>query len=765
MTQPNRAAQPLQSGEPRWQEISKQFIGACQSSLYKGEMLHSDENFDLQAVARARPIMNPTMDFGMRDERDVRIKSPMQAFDKGYVKVDDFDPLHLSYIFDRLIHGAVLWTRNGLQPAYTILSCLYMHDPTLIKDDLLRVPVVALTVSVQRLTMVARMAGLSQHESISFPTPKEFCPPYLEMPTADELAKFKKRVENRLAESEARGDPDVWKWKALSHRATLIAVYTATRTKAFEVSGRAIELGKGGARLLFGVLDDCAKAQQYFRELKDSEEVQEIEARVLKAMPPMDSTNIWLGFDATILRNVAPTLPIARQRKNLFRFNPDIIDAASEAMDLWCQACQFGWPDSGGLHDFLYYYSYNRSPDIISRSVMVLKSMGPSCNKISEAVADLYRWSGLPLLDPSRAELYESFHKNENITQPLRTLMEGLTQHIQVTVKAMAVLPASQLDLLLDLLQKWEKFTEEEVYPREIEIIDEMKTVSAQMVEEYFSDSWMPIYNYSLTWKVYVMILLIRGQFQNDLYSQRELASLILCLRNLNTFQRDMHDRALKRKSVAIELGRLHGGSVGTQSDLDSEIPRELHLKSTLGGSLLSACLRARLDCQVSMLSAYHACLVPLAQLKNIPDPVTDELPNASVRFAHRPIAFLHIKAPKQLSYTETREEFAELKDLSGRALMKKLEEAQELFREAVRTADKIADQLQSGPSVSYFVRRVLVEEHNRISEMCTHNIAVISDCIHAIDGKEEMKVDLKKNDLPYMLSLCNADAMEVVNR
>lgn len=101
-----------------------------------GALVH-DRNFTLHDAMTAIELMDPKMDSGMdAAQSTVAIKSLAEAIQKG-LKLEGFTATEVVGIMDELITNFALYLR-GNSLAQTLFSCLYLHDPSLVKHTVLQ---------------------------------------------------------------------------------------------------------------------------------------------------------------------------------------------------------------------------------------------------------------------------------------------------------------------------------------------------------------------------------------------------------------------------------------------------------------------------------------------------------------------------------------------------------------------------------------------------------------------------------------------------
>ncbi|CAF0815780.1 unnamed protein product [Didymodactylos carnosus] len=100
----------------------------------------------------ALEIMDPKMDGGMSIKNHFHQQSQSQEknltltiaqlIDRKQLKIENFSNLELVYIFDQLLSSFHMWL-DGHSLALTVFTCLYLHEPHMIKDNILRTMAIA----------------------------------------------------------------------------------------------------------------------------------------------------------------------------------------------------------------------------------------------------------------------------------------------------------------------------------------------------------------------------------------------------------------------------------------------------------------------------------------------------------------------------------------------------------------------------------------------------------------------------------------------
>jgi hypothetical protein len=125
-----------------WTDVTVAFKEAS-SQLDIGELV-KDRNFGLFEAMSAIEMMDPKMDAGMiSNQSQSKIKSFQQAIDDSLIKCDQFTLEEKMAIVDATLSNLITWL-DGASLAQTLFTNLYLHDPSQIKDEYLRVFSVAI---------------------------------------------------------------------------------------------------------------------------------------------------------------------------------------------------------------------------------------------------------------------------------------------------------------------------------------------------------------------------------------------------------------------------------------------------------------------------------------------------------------------------------------------------------------------------------------------------------------------------------------------
>ncbi|XP_039954973.1 N-alpha-acetyltransferase 35, NatC auxiliary subunit homolog [Bactrocera neohumeralis] len=119
-----------------WVDITKEFFDSC-SELNLGE-LAQDMLFGLFEAMSAIEMMDPKMDVGMGyNKHDAPPHTFESAVESGALKLDNFTNEELIGTFDALFACLVSWL-EGNSMDQVLFTCLYLHQPSGIKDKALR---------------------------------------------------------------------------------------------------------------------------------------------------------------------------------------------------------------------------------------------------------------------------------------------------------------------------------------------------------------------------------------------------------------------------------------------------------------------------------------------------------------------------------------------------------------------------------------------------------------------------------------------------
>ncbi|XP_018782714.1 PREDICTED: N-alpha-acetyltransferase, 35 NatC auxiliary subunit homolog [Bactrocera latifrons] len=119
-----------------WVDITKEFFDSC-SELNLGE-LAQDMLFGLFEAMSAIEMMDPKMDVGMGyNKHDAPPHTFESAVESGALKLNNFTNEELIGTFDALFACLVSWL-EGNSMDQVLFTCLYLHQPSGIKDKALR---------------------------------------------------------------------------------------------------------------------------------------------------------------------------------------------------------------------------------------------------------------------------------------------------------------------------------------------------------------------------------------------------------------------------------------------------------------------------------------------------------------------------------------------------------------------------------------------------------------------------------------------------
>lgn len=130
--------------EEGWLNITEEFKEAC-SQLEVGQLLH-DKNIGLFEAMSAFEMMDPKMDSGIIG---TPIGQPTKA--AADLKTKDFSNAEMISIIDGTLRCMVSWLEGGSM-AQTIFANLYLHNPTLIEDRVLK----AFSIGVLKLVAISK---------------------------------------------------------------------------------------------------------------------------------------------------------------------------------------------------------------------------------------------------------------------------------------------------------------------------------------------------------------------------------------------------------------------------------------------------------------------------------------------------------------------------------------------------------------------------------------------------------------------------------
>uniref|UniRef100_H2ZHX8 N-alpha-acetyltransferase 35, NatC auxiliary subunit n=2 Tax=Ciona savignyi TaxID=51511 RepID=H2ZHX8_CIOSA len=119
-----------------WSNITVAFTQACEG-LKLGELVH-ESNFGLYEAMSAIEMMDPKMDAGMAGGRSKRqVPSFKERISDESIKLKDFELCELISIMDTCQTCILSWL-EGQSLAQTVFTCLFLHEPDLIEDRVLR---------------------------------------------------------------------------------------------------------------------------------------------------------------------------------------------------------------------------------------------------------------------------------------------------------------------------------------------------------------------------------------------------------------------------------------------------------------------------------------------------------------------------------------------------------------------------------------------------------------------------------------------------
>ncbi|CAF0739540.1 unnamed protein product [Didymodactylos carnosus] len=121
--------------------------------------------------------LDPKMDSGMsinnhfhqQPQQQNRNLTPTiaQLIDRKQLKIENFSNLELVYIFDQLLSSFHMWL-DGHSLALTVFTCLYLHEPDMIKDNVLRTMTIAYLKLIDYIReRIILKAGIYEEEDFS----------------------------------------------------------------------------------------------------------------------------------------------------------------------------------------------------------------------------------------------------------------------------------------------------------------------------------------------------------------------------------------------------------------------------------------------------------------------------------------------------------------------------------------------------------------------------------------------------------------------
>eukprot|EP00127_Corallochytrium_limacisporum_P002028 Clim_evm16s99 gene=Clim_evmTU16s99 len=757
----------------QWCDAAKEFLEACEGGLVEGEMVCTTR-FNLMEAMSAPEAMNVKMDAGVRKVGETRIGGVAKAISRKWIKIQDFTPLEYCYVMDRLLHNAIEWRSFTGHPGQTIYACLYLHEPSKIVDPLMKSLMCGIASSLAHIIELTRYVGLYEEEDLILPTVG------MQMPDPGPQGPLLKECEELLMqkrdEAEARvdlGRPDAWQWQALRNRcdAYLVVCRSLLRIGSYSLQGQnTLEDAQQFLAQVDAVVEKDLEA--IGRVLEDILLTPEVEDRVWMSYPTFHGINIWLGWDPTANRHlISPMPPRLIERENC-RFVDSVARWAEDIKD-WHVGAQLDVFAVGSSVDFLYYIIPKRSPDILSRSLyctqlsiypapLLGRPPQPIVSDPEPVVCDIHAWCGLPLVINSTTGLLKPFTDSPLVTSALVKILDSITNQMLSTLKVLCANRGRQRRKAVHLLRQWEELSQqvERDEKKMLELIASnvaSKSPAASVYEGYFNADgamWMPLYQYTIIWKVYVMQLVIFLGFELECYHQREYSEMLWWAGYLTDFEYRLHLAAhQRRQDLRNILERLNTENVAEAMGK----PRHLGLKTKLSCKLDTAGRLQRSGALANMTRAYNGAVDALLNHGFLTVPkIVYKVDRA--RYDHRMAPFFTVHNPEPVGYDDlvnAKDAMAEryANDLNG------LSEAVEMFDRSHRRCRAIIDDIRGVAGAAnrrrlFFVEESVAEDYEALAQVCKANSVALKLAMMAQRTNKLLPMVLTHDHHPQLPSL-----------
>ncbi|KAI8789897.1 N-alpha-acetyltransferase 35 NatC auxiliary subunit [Biomphalaria glabrata] len=146
----------------KWVDITKEFFTAS-SFLHLGELVH-DCSFGLFEAMSAIEMMDPKMDAGMLCNQIKRkVLTLEQSIEEGCLRIKDLSYRELIGIMDASLACLVTWI-EGHSLAQTVFTNLYLHNPYIIEDRVLKAFCIIMLKIVDHIRERINRAGTVEEE-------------------------------------------------------------------------------------------------------------------------------------------------------------------------------------------------------------------------------------------------------------------------------------------------------------------------------------------------------------------------------------------------------------------------------------------------------------------------------------------------------------------------------------------------------------------------------------------------------------------------
>eukprot|EP00127_Corallochytrium_limacisporum_P002026 Clim_evm14s99 gene=Clim_evmTU14s99 len=756
----------MESNE-EWIEISKRFIDVCDAVLSPGEMLALPK-FQLSQAMGAFEVMNPKLDPGVIYPGEPRPISIVDAYDAGWIKNCSFSAIDLIYIVDRMQSQIIKW-RNGSHPANSIYTCVFVMEPGLLQDELLSMLFKYFLGVIEFTSFIIRAAGVAGPEEFIHPDLLNFSrstPPAEPGDFQDDVRKIVANIRDKAAD---QSKPDAWQWLALKYRTDIWEMLT-TLLSLNQDTSTPLDAPPSVERLQLS-----HNLQVKFSAYQTSEELAKLEERVQTALPSMIHQNLWMGFHPSLFRhmttgqndNAAWSTNVALAKKDMQFFYEgmswvkwDISNAG--IIGQLPHACQ-----QGRALDFIYYMNSQQKADTVHRSNMaaILLGIGQPTNSSAEvAVRDAYLWCGSPLLDASTSPAYAEPANQPCLNENLRGIFTDISVLITDTLRCLLRSRVGQYQHAGPLLKKWEELTgliaawelkmlltladaldpssdghrivnEYCFYGKRMSIDGAKRDYDSQEAEMLAREGrvWLPIHQYCLLWKAFLMISFLMLRFELNYQSGSDYGEAFFWATNLFGFKAGVHEKAQDRFKAAKTLSEQYGGSLSTEQPK----PRRIGLTILLRGGAEMSQHYGRSIAQAAVMDAYRLAFTGLMSRGYL------KLGSRSAkaeraRYARRMEIFTAVKNPPPYTYEDFQrgletlrtEEYKDL-DLLGEAIKS--------FERAKHSIDRLANEVGAvAAQRGTFIDIATNAECERLGRVCMQNIECLKQVMSvSAQGKE----------------------------
>eukprot|EP01135_Chromosphaera_perkinsii_P005748 Nk52_evm48s359 gene=Nk52_evmTU48s359 len=149
--------------DPYWEDVTEKFKAEAKC-LGVGRLFH-DNLFSLVEAMSALELMDPKTDSGMVQENEggSGVYSLDEALQRKLLKCKGFTSKEVIAVMDHICSREVSWLMGNTM-VQTLFTCLYLHRPSVIGDDVLRVYCLAVLMSSELMRMIVMRADVADEE-------------------------------------------------------------------------------------------------------------------------------------------------------------------------------------------------------------------------------------------------------------------------------------------------------------------------------------------------------------------------------------------------------------------------------------------------------------------------------------------------------------------------------------------------------------------------------------------------------------------------